>query len=244
MPTYRHVPKWWLAEESGSLLSRCVTRFLPRVAPAEHQDRLAPPGRVEIQPDLFPATGPIIWGEPGANGQHAFYQLIHQGTRLIPCDFIGFGHALSPLGRHHDILLANVFAQAEALALGKTPAEVKAEGTRGQPVDQKVEKYERQPLKDGDTLKSGDLVEVELIIESKNDYEYLLFEDMKPAGFEAVEQRSGYGATGLPAYVEYRDNRVAFFVRTMTPLTTSPGFTSPPEIAFLTLATITSPSLA
>ncbi len=74
-------------------------------------------------------TGPIYWGEPGTNGQHSFYQLIHQGTRLIPCDFIAFGHALSPLGRHHDILLANVFAQAEALAFGKTAAEVKVEGT-------------------------------------------------------------------------------------------------------------------
>jgi glucose-6-phosphate isomerase len=74
-------------------------------------------------------TSPIFWGEPGTNGQHSFYQLIHQGTRLIPCDFIGFARALTPLGRHHDILLANVFAQAEALAFGKTPAEVKAEGT-------------------------------------------------------------------------------------------------------------------
>ena len=74
-------------------------------------------------------TGPIYWGEPGTNGQHSFYQLIHQGTRLIPCDFIGFGQTLNPLGRHHDILLANVFAQAEALAFGKTPEQVKAEGT-------------------------------------------------------------------------------------------------------------------
>jgi glucose-6-phosphate isomerase len=74
-------------------------------------------------------TGPVFWGEPGTNGQHSFYQLIHQGTRLIPCDFIAFGHALTPLGRHHDILLANVFAQAEALAFGKTAEEVKAEGT-------------------------------------------------------------------------------------------------------------------
>ncbi len=74
-------------------------------------------------------TGPIYWGEPGTNGQHSFYQLIHQGTRFIPCDFIAFGHALTPLGRHHDILLANVFAQAEALAFGKTTEEVKAEGT-------------------------------------------------------------------------------------------------------------------
>jgi glucose-6-phosphate isomerase len=74
-------------------------------------------------------TGPIYWGEPGTNGQHSFYQLIHQGTRLIPCDFIAFAEALHPLGRHHDILLANVFAQTEALAFGKTAAQVKKEGT-------------------------------------------------------------------------------------------------------------------
>jgi glucose-6-phosphate isomerase len=74
-------------------------------------------------------TGPVYWGEPGTNGQHSFYQLIHQGTRLIPCDFIAFAHALTPLGRHHDMLLANVFAQSEALAFGKTLEEVKAEGT-------------------------------------------------------------------------------------------------------------------
>jgi glucose-6-phosphate isomerase len=75
------------------------------------------------------ATGAVYWGEPGTNGQHSFYQLIHQGTRLIPCDFIAFGHALNPLGRHHDMLLANVFAQTEALAFGKTAEQVKAEGT-------------------------------------------------------------------------------------------------------------------
>jgi glucose-6-phosphate isomerase len=74
-------------------------------------------------------TGPIYWGEPGTNGQHSFYQLIHQGTRLIPCDFIAFNKTLNPLGRHHDVLLANVFAQSEALAFGKTPEQVKAEGT-------------------------------------------------------------------------------------------------------------------
>ena len=74
-------------------------------------------------------TGPIYWGEPGTNGQHSFYQLIHQGTKLIPCDFIGFYRTLNPLGRHHDLLMANVFAQAEALAFGKTAEEVKAEGT-------------------------------------------------------------------------------------------------------------------
>ncbi len=74
-------------------------------------------------------TGPIFWGEPGTNGQHSFYQLIHQGTKLIPCDFIAFLEPLNPLGRHHELLLANVFAQAEALAFGKTAEEVKAEGT-------------------------------------------------------------------------------------------------------------------
>jgi len=74
-------------------------------------------------------TGPIFWGEPGTNGQHSFYQLIHQGTHLIPCDFIAFTQSLNSLGRHHDYLIANVFAQAEALAFGKTPDEVRAEGT-------------------------------------------------------------------------------------------------------------------
>jgi glucose-6-phosphate isomerase len=74
-------------------------------------------------------TGPIYWGEPGTNGQHSFYQLIHQGTRLIPCDFIAFARPLNALGRHHDMLLANVFAQTEALAFGKTPDQVKSEGT-------------------------------------------------------------------------------------------------------------------
>ena len=75
------------------------------------------------------ATGPVYWGEPGTNGQHSFYQLIHQGTRLIPCDFIAFTQTLNPLGRHHDLLVANVFAQTEALAFGKTPEEVSREGT-------------------------------------------------------------------------------------------------------------------
>jgi len=73
-------------------------------------------------------TGPIYWGEPGTNGQHSFYQLIHQGTRLIPCDFIAFVEPLNPIGRHHDMLLANVFAQAEALAFGKTLEQVRSEG--------------------------------------------------------------------------------------------------------------------
>jgi glucose-6-phosphate isomerase len=74
-------------------------------------------------------TGPIYWGEPGTNGQHSFYQLIHQGTKLVPCDFIGFCRTLNPLGHHHDLLMANLFAQTEALAFGKTEDEVRAEGT-------------------------------------------------------------------------------------------------------------------
>jgi len=73
-------------------------------------------------------TGPILWGQPGTNGQHAFYQLIHQGTKLIPCDFIGFTHSLNPIGSHHDLLMANFFAQTEALAFGKTTEEVAQEG--------------------------------------------------------------------------------------------------------------------
>jgi glucose-6-phosphate isomerase len=83
-------------------------------------------------------TSPIYWGEPGTNGQHSFYQLIHQGTRLIPADFIAFANSLNALGRHHDMLLANVFAQTEALAFGKTREEVKAEGTPDKLVPHRV----------------------------------------------------------------------------------------------------------
>jgi glucose-6-phosphate isomerase len=83
-------------------------------------------------------TGAIYWGEPGTNGQHSFYQLIHQGMHLIPCDFIGFAKTLNPLGRHHDILMANMFAQAEALAFGKTAEQVRAEGTREDLVPHRV----------------------------------------------------------------------------------------------------------
>jgi len=74
------------------------------------------------------ATGPVYWGEPGTNGQHSFYQLIHQGTPLVPCDFIAFARSLNPLGDHHDLLVANVFAQTEALAFGRTPEQVRADG--------------------------------------------------------------------------------------------------------------------
>ena len=92
---------------------------------------------------------------------------------------------------------------------------IKVEGVRGQALDQKVEKFERKELKEGDTLKSGDQVEIELEIDSKNDYEYILFEDMKAAGFEPVDLRSGYNNNSLGAYMELRDNRVSFFVRAL-----------------------------
>jgi glucose-6-phosphate isomerase len=88
-------------------------------------------------------TGAVYWGEPGTNGQHSFYQLIHQGTRLIPCDFIGFANSLNPLGNHHDILMSNVFAQGEALAFGKTPEQVRAEGTAEEVVPHRVMKGNR-----------------------------------------------------------------------------------------------------
>ena len=97
----------------------------------------------------------------------------------------------------------------------KADKTAKVAGSRGQAVDQKVEKYDRLELPSGAELKSGDLVEIELEIDSKNDYEYLIFEDMKPAGFEAVDQRSGYTGNELGAYVEFRDNRVVFFTRSL-----------------------------
>ena len=83
-------------------------------------------------------TGPVYWGEPGTNGQHSFYQLIHQGTKLIPVDLIGFGKSLNPIGNHHDILTSNVFAQAQALAFGKTEEEVRSEGTAANVVPHRV----------------------------------------------------------------------------------------------------------
>jgi glucose-6-phosphate isomerase len=83
-------------------------------------------------------TSPVVWGEPGTNGQHSFYQLIHQGTRIVPCDFIGFCNALAPIGGQHDLLMANLFAQAEALAFGKTAAQVAAEGTAAALVPHRV----------------------------------------------------------------------------------------------------------
>ena len=86
----------------------------------------------------FEPTGAVFWGEPGTNGQHSFYQLIHQGTTIIPVDLIGFGKSLNPIGEHHDILSSNVFAQAQALAFGKTEEQVRAEGTADNVVPHRV----------------------------------------------------------------------------------------------------------
>ena len=99
--------------------------------------------------------------------------------------------------------------------MNKVDKKIKVAGSRGQAVDQKVEKYDRQELSNLAALKSGDLVEIELEIDSKNDYEYLMFEDMKAAGFEPVDLRSGYNSNSLGAYMELRDNRVVFFARTL-----------------------------
>jgi glucose-6-phosphate isomerase len=93
--------------------------------------------RLDGTPVDYP-TGPVYWGEPGTNGQHSFYQLLHQGTNVIPCDFIGFSQALNPLGSHHDLLMANVFAQTEALAFGRTADQVRAEGTAPELVPHRV----------------------------------------------------------------------------------------------------------
>ena len=108
---------------------RAVPEALPRLPAAVDDGEQRQARHARRRPRSAYETGPVYWGEPGTNGQHSFYQLIHQGTRLIPCDFIAFAQTLNPLGRHHDMLLANVFAQAEALAFGKTAEEVKAEGT-------------------------------------------------------------------------------------------------------------------
>jgi uncharacterized protein YfaS (alpha-2-macroglobulin family) len=153
----------------------------------------------------------LLTGEEVASGSHTI-ELRRRGTGPLY-----FNAYLTNFTLEDHITRAGLEIKVERQYYRLVPVEktVKAEGSRGQAVDQRVEKYERQPLKQGDTLASGDLVEIELVIESKNDYEYLMFEDMKAAGFEPVEQRSGYGARGLPAYVEYRDNRVALFVRAL-----------------------------
>ena len=117
---------------------RPVPEALPRL-PAAADDGVQRQARhARRRPASTTRPAPIYWGEPGTNGQHSFYQLIHQGTKLIPCDFIGFDRSLNPLGDHHDLLIANVFAQTEALAFGKTPEEVRAEGTPDELVPHRV----------------------------------------------------------------------------------------------------------
>ena len=115
------------------------------------------------------------------------------------------------------IAKAGLEVKVERRVFKLVPADrkIKDEGVRGQVVDRKVEKFERRPLENDAVLKSGDLVEIELVLESKNDYEYVLFEDMKAAGFEPVEVRSGYGGNDMGAYMELRDERVCFFVRAL-----------------------------
>lgn len=115
-------------------------------------------------------TGPIFWGEPGTNGQHSFYQLIHQGTKLIPCDFIGFRQTLNPLGSHHDILMANMFAQAEALAFGKTSDDVRAEGTKDWLVPHRVFEGNRPS-----TVILGDKLTAEMLGKLVALYEHSVF---------------------------------------------------------------------
>ena len=118
---------FWCADRCGLAL-RAISETLSSLPPAIDNGEQWQACHVNGK-KVAHDTGPIYWGEPGTNGQHSFYQLIHQGTRLIPCDFIAFAQPLNPLGRHHDMLIANVCAQTEALAFGKTPEQVKAEGT-------------------------------------------------------------------------------------------------------------------
>jgi uncharacterized protein YfaS (alpha-2-macroglobulin family) len=150
----------------------------------------------------------VLEGEALANGEHAVeLKKIGRG----PLYFNGY---LTNFTLEDSITRAGleIKVNRKYYRLKEVEKTVKAAGSRGQVVDQRAEKYEREELQDLSTLKSGDLVEIELEIDSKNDYEYLVFEDMKPAGFEPVDLRSGYTGNALGAYVEFRDNRVVFFV--------------------------------
>ena len=151
--------------------------------------------------------GPIYWGEPGTNGQHSFYQLIHQGTRLIPCDFIAFAKPLNPLGRHHDMLLANVFAQTEALAFGKTPEQVKAEGTPDWLVPHRVFEGNRpsntilaERLTPGDARQAGRALRAQRLHPGR-DLEHRF---VRPVGRRAGQ---GAGPAHHPRAREHRRNR-------------------------------------
>ncbi|MBM3334889.1 alpha-2-macroglobulin, partial [Candidatus Sumerlaeota bacterium] len=151
----------------------------------------------------------VVEGDAVESGRHTI-ELRKKGTGPLY-----FNAYLSYFSLEEFITSAGLEVKVQRNVYRLTPADkkIKVAGARGQAVDQKVEKYDRHLLASGATLKSGDLVEIELVIESKNDYEYLVFEDMKAAGFEPVDVRSGYRGEDLPAYVEFRDNRVAFFVR-------------------------------
>ena len=168
---------------------------------------------VEITPQtLFQFDNKfVLEGEAVTTGKHKV-KLVKQGTG--PLYYNGY---LSNFTLEDFITKAGLEIKVGRKYYKLTEADksIHAAGSRGQVVDQKVQKYRREELENLATLKSGDLVEVELEIDSKNDYEYLVFEDMKPAGFEPVDLRSGYTGNDLGAYVEYRDNRVVFFARTL-----------------------------
>jgi alpha-2-macroglobulin len=151
----------------------------------------------------------VLAGEELSAGAHEI-EIRRQGKGSVY-----FNAYLTNFTLEEDIAKAGLEVKVERQVYLLKPVDkkIQVEGTRGQVVDQKVEKYERVLLNNLDTVKSGDLLEVELVIESKNDYEYLLFEDMKPAGCEAVEVRSGYNGNSMGAFVEFRDNRVSFFIR-------------------------------
>ena len=117
------------AQTRRGIALRSVSEALSRLSAAADDGEQRQARHARGRAGRLRRRAPIYWGEPGTNGQHSFYQLIHQGTRLIPCDFIGFCQSLNPLGQHHDLLIANLFAQTEALAFGKTAEEVEAEGT-------------------------------------------------------------------------------------------------------------------
>jgi hypothetical protein len=168
---------------------------------------------VEITPkNLFTFDNKLVFeGEELSTGQHQV-ELKKKGTG--PLYFNGYATNFTL----EDFITKaglEIKVNRKYYKLVKADKTIKAAGSRGQAVDEKVEKYERQELPSGAELKSGDLVEIELEIDSKNDYEYLVFEDMKPAGFEPVDQRSGYTGNALGAYVEFRDNRVVFFARAL-----------------------------
>jgi uncharacterized protein YfaS (alpha-2-macroglobulin family) len=172
-------------------------------------------GKVQKGVEITPATlftfdnKFVLEGEAVTQGQHTV-ELRKKGKG--PLYFNGY---LTTFTLEDDIKKAGLEIKVERkyYRLKKADKSVKAVGSRGQAVDQKVEKYEREPIENLATLKSGELVEIELEIASKNDYEYIVFEDMKPAGFEPVEVRSGYTGNAMGAYVEFRDNRVAMFVQ-------------------------------